>query len=213
MVSLFHTNSPIYQPELAVWNMFQEQSRTLHLLCPRGRCRSKALSHLTFHKCAALISRVAIVTKQRSNDNRGHETVDQTQELFRILIPHGDVTLREALHVLDPEGNTLVYNIAVRGFDSLLEYVLSLETLARRMAMVNACTRGPDGNEKSVYQAVIEKLRELNHRIRLNRYTEDVRIKAFLVDQGTRLTNCKHILLRAGAVAHPNQKQRWRISA
>jgi hypothetical protein len=192
--------------------MFQEPSRILHLLCPRGQYRLKALNNYTFHKCSALISPVAIVTKQRSNDNRGHETVDQTLELFRILIPPGDVTLREALHVLDPEGNTLVYNIAVRGFDKLLEYVLSLETPGRRVAMVNACTIGPDGNEKSVYQAVIEKLRELNNRIRLNRYTEDTTIKAFLMDQGNRLVSCKHILTRNGAVSHPTQKLRWRIT-
>jgi hypothetical protein len=84
--------------------MFQEPSRILHLLCPRGQYRLKALNNYTFHKCSALISPVAIVTKQRSNDNRGHETVDQTLELFRILIPPGDVTLREALHVLDRGG-------------------------------------------------------------------------------------------------------------
>jgi len=152
----------------------------------------------------ALIGCVAIVTKERSNANRGHETAAQTEELFRILIPQADVTLREALHVLDPEGNTLVHNIAIRGFDTLLKYVLELETPARRVAMVNACTKGADGNYKSVFEAVVEKLRELNERIRINRYTEDRRIKEFLVEKGNRLQRCKHLLVAAGAAANPS---------
>ena len=156
-----------------------------------------------FHDSAVLIYCVAIVTKERSNANRGHETAEQTEELFRILIPQADVTLREALHVLDPEGNTLVHNIATRGFDGLLSYVLELETPARRVAMVNACTNGADGNEKSVYQSVVEKLRELNERIRINRYTEDKRIREFLVEKGSRLQRCKHILQNSGAVTNP----------
>ncbi|KAE9366844.1 hypothetical protein N431DRAFT_79540 [Stipitochalara longipes BDJ] len=153
----------------------------------------------------------AIVTKERSNANRGHETAAQTEELFRILIPQADVTLREALHVLDPEGNTLVYNIAIRGFDTLLKYVLELETPARRVSMVNACTKGADGNDKSVYEAVVEKLRELNERIRINRYTEDRKIKEFLVEKGHRLQRCKHLLVSAGATANPSITKRWRI--
>lgn len=154
----------------------------------------------------------AIVTKERSNANRGHETATQTEELFRILIPQADVTLREALHVLDPEGNTLVHNIATRGFDRLLKYVLELETPGRRVSMVNACTKGADGSEKSVYEAVVDKVRELNERIRINRYTEDRRIKEFLVDTGNRLQRCKHLLVQAGAVANPSITKRWRIS-
>ena len=142
-----------------------------------------------------------------------HETAEQTAELFRILIPQGDHTLREALHVLDPEGNSLVYNIAVRGFDVLLEYVLSLETPARRQSMVNFCARAPNGTEKSVYSAVLEKIRELNDRIRINRLTENMVIKAQLFEEGTRLQKCKHILARAGAVSNPSQKLRWRIIA
>jgi hypothetical protein len=104
-----------------------------------------------------------------------------------------------------------VHNISVRGFDGLLRYVLELETPARRVAMVNACTKAADGSDKSVYESVLEKLRELNERIRINRYTEDRRIKDFLVDQGNRLTRVKHLLVQAGAVSHPNVKQRWRI--
>jgi hypothetical protein len=97
-----------------------------------------------------------------------------------------------------------VHNIATRGFDRLLKYVLELETPGRRVSMVNACTKGVDGSEKSVYEAVVEKLRELNERIRINRYTEDRRIKEFLVDTGNRLQRCKHLLVQAGAVANPS---------
>jgi hypothetical protein len=154
----------------------------------------------------------AIVTKERSNDNRGHETPAQTEELFRILIPPDDITLREALHVLDPEGNTLVHNIAVRGFDGLLKYVLGLETPGRRIAMVNACAKGPAGHERSVLEAVFEKLRELNDRIRINRYTEDKRIREFLVEMGNRLTRCKQLLVQAGAEQNPSITKRYRIA-
>jgi len=97
-----------------------------------------------------------------------------------------------------------VHNIATRGFDRLLKYVLELETPGRRVSMVNACTKGADGSEKSVYEAVVDKVRELNERIRINRYTEDRRIKEFLVDTGNRLQRCKHLLVQAGAVANPS---------
>jgi hypothetical protein len=157
----------------------------------------------------------AIITKERSNSNRGHETPEQTAELFHILIPRDDPTLREALHVLDPEGNSLVHNIAVRGFDEILKYVLELETPARRVAMVNACSKSEreSGNERSVLECVFEKLRELNERIYINRYTEDRSIKEFLVAKGNRLTRCKHLLVQAGAVPNPSIKNRWRITA
>ena len=97
-----------------------------------------------------------------------------------------------------------MHNIATRGFDRLLKYVLELETPGRRVSMVNACTKGADGSEKSVYEAVVEKVRELNERIRINRYTEDRRIKEFLVDTGNRLQRCKHLLVQAGAVVNPS---------
>ena len=184
------------------------------VFCVFGNDLHSQLSALSFFNiCAALICRVAIVIKERSNNNLVHETAEQTAELFRILIPQGDHTLREALHVLDPDGNSLVYNIAVRGFDLLLEYVLSLETPARRQSMVNFCARGPNGSEKSCYSAVVEKIRELNERLRINRLTENMVIKAQLCEEGTRLQKCKHILARAGAVSNPSQKLRWRIIA
>jgi hypothetical protein len=153
----------------------------------------------------------AIVTKDRPNANREHETPAQTLELFRILIPRESITLREALHVLDPEGNTLVHNIAVRGFDELLKYVLELETPVRRVAMVNACARGPNGHKRSVLEAVFEKLRELNERIRINRFMEDKRIREYLADMGGRLMRCKYLLIEAGAQQRPNITLRWKI--
>lgn len=154
----------------------------------------------------------AIVTKERSNNSRGHETAAQTTELFKILIPKDNPTLREALHVLDPEGNTLVHNIAVRGFDVLLDYVLSLETPSRRVAMVNACAKGVDGQERSVLAAVREKLRELNDRIRINRYTDDKSVRELLVEEGTRLQKCKNILCQARAEINPSLTKRYQIS-
>jgi hypothetical protein len=128
------------------------------------------------------------------------------------LIPPGDPTLREALHVLDPEGHTLVRNIALRGLHEILQYVLDLETPARRVAMVNACSIGVDGVERSVHACVLEALRELNERIRINRFSADKKLKEFLVNRGTRLTRCTEILEAAGAVTHPSVTQRWRIN-
>jgi hypothetical protein len=153
----------------------------------------------------------AIITKERSNEGQ-HETPAQTTELFRILIPPGDPTLREALHVLDPEGHTLVRNIAVRGLHEILQYVLDLETPARRVAMVNACSIGVDGLERSVRAWVLQEIRELNERIRINRFSADKKVKEFLVNRGTRLTRCTEILEAAGAVMHPSVTQRWRIN-
>jgi hypothetical protein len=153
----------------------------------------------------------AIITKERSREGQ-HETPAQTAELFRILIPPGDPTLREALHVLDPEGHTLVRNIALRGLHEILQYVLDLETPARRVAMVNACSIGVDGVERSVHACVLEALRELNERIRINRFSADKKLKEFLVNRGTRLTRCTEILEAAGAVTHPSVTQRWRIN-
>jgi hypothetical protein len=127
------------------------------------------------------------------------------------LIPPGDPTLREALHVLDPEGHTLVHNIAVRGLDEILRYVLELETPGRRVAMVNGCSIGVDGVESSVYTCVTQAIGEVNERIRINRYMEDRRIKEILVNRGNRLQRCKHLLVQAGAVANPSVTKRWRI--
>ncbi|KAH8764688.1 hypothetical protein F5882DRAFT_414460 [Hyaloscypha sp. PMI_1271] len=152
----------------------------------------------------------AIITKKRSNNGQ-HETPAQTAELFRILIPPDDPTLREALHVLDPEGHTLVHNIAVRGLDEILKYVLKLETPARRVAMVNACSIGVDGVESSVFDYV-EAIRSMNEEIRINWCTEDKDVRAFLVEIGARLARCKHMLVQAGAVSSPSVTKRWRIS-
>ncbi|KAH8757409.1 hypothetical protein BGZ57DRAFT_908551 [Hyaloscypha finlandica] len=153
----------------------------------------------------------AIITKERSNQGQD-ETPAQTAELFRILIPPGDPTLREALHVLDPEGHTLVHNIAVRGLDEILQYVLELETPARRVAMVNACSIGVDGVESSVYECVIQAITELNERIRGNNQFMDEELRKFLLNKATRLKMCIKILAAAGAVTRPSVTKRWRIN-
>jgi hypothetical protein len=152
----------------------------------------------------------AIITKERLFGGQD-ETPAQTAELFRILIPPGDPTLCEALHVLDPEGHTLVRNIAVRGLHEILQYVLELETPARRVAMVNACSIGVDGVERSVVACVLEALRELNERIRIIRYTENKGLSELFQNRGTRLTRCYEILVAAGAARRPSVTQRWRI--
>ncbi|CZR66853.1 uncharacterized protein PAC_16754 [Phialocephala subalpina] len=59
----------------------------------------------------------------RCNDDMTPETPAQTAELFRILFPEGDLALRRALFVLDPAGHNLIYNIAMRGFVEILEYI------------------------------------------------------------------------------------------
>ncbi|PMD30424.1 hypothetical protein L207DRAFT_473817 [Hyaloscypha variabilis F] len=150
----------------------------------------------------------AIITKERKIDSR-QETRAETAELFYALIPPNDSTLREILHVLDPEGNTLVHNIAIRGFDEILKYVLELETPSRRVAMVNACSTGADGIERSVLACVIEKLREVNDGIRVNRYND--KKKTLLIEEGFAFKRCMDILKAAGAVQNPSVTKRWRI--
>jgi hypothetical protein len=105
-----------------------------------------------------------------------------------------------------------VFNIAVRGFDEILEYVLELETPERRVAMVNSCSTGADGIERSVLACVIEKLRELDHRLQINwRHPGDPRIRDFILTNGERFKRCRDILIAAGAVQDPSFKERWRI--
>jgi hypothetical protein len=112
-----------------------------------------------------------LVTQARCNNDEAQtpESPAQTAELFKVLIPRDDHNLREALHALDAEGNSLVCNIATRGFDELLEYVLQLEQPSRRLSMVNACAKGPNGTEWSVLLAVHAKLLEIFKRTSLHR--------------------------------------------
>jgi hypothetical protein len=151
----------------------------------------------------------AIITKEREIDGR-QETHAETAELFRVLIPPNNPTLLEALHVLDPEGNTLVHNIAVRGFYEILDYVLQLETPTRRVAMVNSCSTGADGIERSVLACVIKKIREQDNRMRVNWYNHDT--KMLCITEGSHFKKCRDILIAAGAVQNPSVTKRWSIA-
>jgi hypothetical protein len=122
-----------------------------------------------------------------------------------------NTTLREALHALDPEGKSLVFNVATSGFDQILEYMVSLESFARRPAMVNTCAKELDGREWSVLQAVQAKLHNVVNDINACRQG-DWEIRNDLCEQANRLTRCRHILRSAGAVENPSVTLRWRIS-
>lgn len=156
----------------------------------------------------------ALVTLARCNsdEERTPETPSQTAELFRFLIPPDDPRRGEALHALDPQGNNLVYNIATRGLDEILEYVLQLVEPLRRRAMVNACSRGPDGNEWSVLMAVKTKLEDAAKQIHIADFTHNTALKAVVKEKGKRLYRCKTILQNAGAELDPNITTRWRIA-
>jgi hypothetical protein len=116
--------------------------------------------------------------------------------------------LREALHVLDPEGNSLVFNIAVRGLDEILEYVLHLEDPSRRSAMVNTCTKTKNGAECSVLAAVQERFDDI---LKDADQERDENVRALLIEKSNRLTMVKHILIKAGARFKPDITTRWRI--
>ena len=159
----------------------------------------------------------AIIAHTRCNTDQTPESASQTAELIRTLIPASDPTLREALHVLDPEGKSLVFNIATGGFDEVLEYVLSLEVPERRKAMVNTCARRTDvkgkgeGEEWSVLMAVQAKLQEVVEEIEFCGRKDDREIGRELCEKANRLTRCKHILRGEGAVERPGGRQRWGI--
>jgi hypothetical protein len=150
----------------------------------------------------------ALVSITRCNIDGTPETASETALLLCALIPPNDPTLLEALHALDPKGNSLVYNIAVRGFDEILEYVLALETPGRRQAMVNSCYRKANGTEGSVLQAVLEIIRAVRTETLFDKFK---RITA-LSDTGYhRFERCRDILIKAGAQLTPNIVTRFRI--
>ncbi|TVY59283.1 hypothetical protein LSUE1_G008937 [Lachnellula suecica] len=140
----------------------------------------------------------ALVTQSRCNNDaaRTPETPVQTAALMHALIPRGDRTLLEALRVLDREGNSLVYNIAIRGLYELLEYVLHLEEPNRRRAMVNTCQMGINRREWSVLAAV-----------------DHARSQIFDPDKKHRFSKTKHMLVKAGAQMNPGVTTRWQISS
>lgn len=156
-----------------------------------------------------------LVTNPRCNIDGSSEKPSQTAELFRTLLPRNYPNLREALHVLDPEGNSLIFNIATRGFDEILEYALALEEPSRRPAMVNACAKRPKGKssskEWSVLEAVVDKLADLDERLKYAHLTMSDRMVGRLCEESNRLKRCKHILMAAGAKIDPSITTRYKI--
>ncbi|KAH7327298.1 hypothetical protein BKA65DRAFT_65489 [Rhexocercosporidium sp. MPI-PUGE-AT-0058] len=156
-----------------------------------------------------------LVTNPRCNSDGSSEKASDTAALFRKLLPHNYPNLREALHVLDPEGNSLIFNIATRGFDEILEYALALEDPSRRPSMVNACSKKPKGKssskEWSVLEAVIEKIAELDERLRYAHLTMSDSTVRRLCEESNRLKRCKHILIAAGAQMNPSITTRYKI--
>jgi hypothetical protein len=152
----------------------------------------------------------ALITHIRCNmdEERTPETANQTFQLFRFLVPHDDPNLHEALHALDPEGNTLIYNIAIRGLDEILEYVLQLEHPSRRKALVNFSARGPKGRE-SILDAVHRKVQETVYALDATHKKDP--IKQVLIEQGKRFQKCKSMLQRAGAEPKPDITTRMKI--
>jgi hypothetical protein len=159
----------------------------------------------------------ALITQVRCNNDAEptDETPAQTAELFRVLLPRNDPTLREALHVLDRQGNNLIHNIAVRGLDEILEYALSLEEPSRRSAMVNACSKRPgdNGGEWSVLEAVQDALQRVAHEFEtIPPMKHNAAVRKALIEKATRVKKCRTILIKAGAELKPNVTTRWRIS-
>lgn len=159
----------------------------------------------------------ALVTLPRFNMNEEGtggtpipETASQTAKLFQFLIPQDDPRLHEVLHALDPQGHSLVYNIAIRGLDELLKYVLDLEPEHRRRATANFCGRIPHG-ELSVLDAVHIKVQEATHEIENTHGSKHASHKRSLMEHRERLIKCKALLCKAGAVSRPDPVMRWRI--
>jgi hypothetical protein len=174
--------------------------------CAHGRDRGAPDS-------AGLTPAHALITYKRATPDGTHESPTQTAELFRLLVPHDDTTLREVLHVLDPQGNSLMHNVAVRGFHEILEYILSLEEPKRRRAMVNACVNHQN-REISVLAAVEEELQKMSERSRIANpfQKKDPLRERFLNEMRGQLLKVKQILLSVGAEMNPSPTTRWRIT-
>ncbi|KAH6696470.1 hypothetical protein BKA61DRAFT_498163, partial [Leptodontidium sp. MPI-SDFR-AT-0119] len=134
-----------------------------------------------------------LVTHARCNNDpeRTPETPSQTAALFRKLIPETCPERLEVLHALDPEGNSLVHNIAIRGLDEVLEYVLSLETYEKQRWMVNSIGKTRKGKQLTL-AAVKDEIYYLELcRLRV--------VTPFISSKLDHLTRVKQILLSAGA--------------
>jgi len=155
----------------------------------------------------------ALVTTSRYNEEeRTPESPSQTARLFKFLIPEDDPRLSEALHALDREGNSLIYNVAIRGLDEILVYILNLEHPSHRRAAANFCTRDSNGHDFSVVDAVNNKIQDTMSDIHIAEVTGNTVRKQYVIEQGKRLYNCRNILRRAGGESKPSPTTRWRIN-
>lgn len=132
-----------------------------------------------------------LVTQARCNTDFTPETPSQTAALFRKLVPKTCPESLEILHTLDPEGNSLIHNIAVRGLDEILEYALSLETDEKRRWMVDSAIYTQNGTQ-STLTVVEDEIKLVSAKIRF------VNAEVFLVDKLGRLNRVKSILISAG---------------
>lgn len=156
-----------------------------------------------------------LVTKPRANNDpqQSPETQNQTFELFKILIPPNHPNLREALRVLDPQGNSLCYNVALNGFDSILKYIIEQEEPSRVLSMVNCCGKGDDGKERSVIEAVKQKIRDIDDQVRLADIMKSTDRKKMLKRKEAHLKHCFNILKHCGAQQKPDITTRWKIAS
>lgn len=153
-----------------------------------------------------------IVMRDRSTgDSDKEEPASETAALFRTLIPSQDHTLREALHALDKEGNSLIFNIATRGFDEILTYALEMEHPSRRTSMVNSFGRRPDGGEWSVLSAVYARLRKTIDDYKMAHPLKDAGLRYRHYEMYNRLAKVKDVLKANGAKETPGKVERWRV--
>lgn len=183
----------------------------------------------------------ALITQSRVNNDgeQTSETPAQVAELLEVLIPRDDPTMREALHVLDPEGHSLVWNAAIRGIDTALAYILSVEEAGRRRSMVNSVGTSvslvdvphsstpdptgamsshpqpsqsiPQNREVSILEAVVLKLRTVRDELKLAELEGNNRMRRILAEKGNRLLRVRKILVANGAVVQPGPTMKWRI--
>ncbi|RKF81621.1 hypothetical protein GcM3_033010 [Golovinomyces cichoracearum] len=137
------------------------------------------------------------------------ETPAETAELFRLLI--FSPNLREALHVIDPEGNSLVYNIATRGHSAILEYVLELEDEGRRCSMVNSFGRSKEGGERSVLESVEMAMSEYGWNLKKRSKLSERLERQSLTESYNALKKCRKILKQYGAKIQPSIKLQKRV--
>lgn len=159
-----------------------------------------------------------LITQSRLNEHKQPETQDETLELFQALLPRHNHNFREALHALDPEGNSLIFNIATHGFSDILIYALSLEDPSRHSSMVNTSSEradhlnlGLDDQEWSILEAVEHKIDQLHIQTTAAAVNADAHLVRRLCGQSSQLAMCRLTLLAAGAEKSPSVTTRWKI--